>query len=223
VKRTVLSWSGGKDAAYALAEMQRTEDVAVEGLLTTIAADTNRSSMHGVRRELYERQAEAIGLSIEFVELPPETTNEAYERAMATVVENYADQGIERIAFADLLLDDVRAYREEQLSDSALDGYWPLWGRDTTALAADFAERFAATVVSADGELLDASFVGRVFDSQFLAELPEAVDPCGENGEFHTFVWDGPVFDEPVNVATGETVTRPVGDGEFHYRELLAE
>lgn len=219
--RTVLSWSGGKDAAVALAEMRRAEDVHVEGLLTTIGTETNRSSMHGVRRELYERQAAAVGLPVEFVELPADATNEAYERAMAAVIEGYAERGIERIAFADLLLDDVRAYREKQLSDSALDGYWPLWGRDTAALAADFAERFEATVVSVDGEPLDPSFAGRAFDAQFLADLPDEVDPCGENGEFHTFVWDGPIFEKPVSVTTGETVTRPVGDGEFHYCELL--
>jgi uncharacterized protein (TIGR00290 family) len=219
--RTVLSWSGGKDAAYALAEMRRDEDIAVEGLLTTIAADTNRSSMHGVRRELYERQAEAVGLPIEFVTLPFEATNEAYERAMAAVIDSYAERGIERIAFADLLLDDVRAYREEQLSGSDLAGYWPLWGRDTASLAADFAEDFEATVVSADDKLLDPSFAGRTFDSEFLADLPDGVDPCGENGEFHTFVWGGPIFEGPVDVTTGETVTRPVGDGDFHYCELL--
>lgn len=219
--RTVLSWSGGKDAAYALAEMRRADSVMVEGLLTTVAADTGRSSMHGVRRGLYERQAAALGLPIEFVELPADATNEAYERVMAAVIESYANRGIDRIAFADLLLDDVRAYREEQLSATDIDGYWPLWRRDTTALAADFADRFAATVVSVDGDLFDRSFAGRAFDAKFLADLPDEMDPCGENGEFHTFVWDGPVFDEPVKVVTGETVTRPVGDGEFHYCELL--
>ncbi len=220
--RTVLSWSGGKDAAYALAEMSREADVTVEGLLTTIGADTNRSSMHGVRRELYERQAAAMGIPIEFVELPAETTNETYERTMAAVIDEYANRGIERIAFADLHLDDVRAYREERLSGSALDGYWPLWGRDTAALAADFIERFSATVACVDGDVLDRSFAGRAFDAEFLAGLPEAVDSCGENGEFHTFVWDGPPFDGPVGIERGGTVTRAVGDGEFHYCDLLA-
>ncbi|WP_049998057.1 Dph6-related ATP pyrophosphatase [Halococcus sediminicola] len=219
--RTVLSWSGGKDAAYALAEMRRADSVTVKGLLTTVAADTGRSSMHGVRRELYERQAAALDLPIEFVELPTEPTNEAYERVMAAAIESYATRGIDRIAFADLLLDDVRAYREARLSDTDLDGYWPLWGRDTTTLAADFVERFAATVVSVDGDLFDRSFAGRAFDAEFLADLPEVVDPCGENGEFHTFVWDGPIFEDGMQVRTGETVTRAVGDGEFHYCELV--
>lgn len=218
---TVLSWSGGKDATYALDEMRRADSVTVDGLLTTIAADTERSSMHGVRRELYERQAAAVGLPIEFVTLPTQATNETYERAMAGAIEEYATRGIDSIAFADLLLEDVRAYREEQLIDTNLDGYWPLWRRDTASLAADFAERFDATVVSVDGDLFDPSFAGRAFDAEFLAALPDEVDPCGENGEFHTFVWDGPVFEERVDVTTGETVTRPVGDGEFHYCELL--
>lgn len=220
--RTVVSWSGGKDAAYALAELQQANEVHIEELLTTVGADTGRSSMHGVRRELYDRQAKAIGLPIEFVELPAEATNEAYERAMAAVIEDYANRGIERITFADLHLDDVRAYREQRLSGSGVDGYWPLWGRDTAVLAADFVERFAAVVVAVDGDVLDASFAGRAFDEDFLADLPDEADPCGENGEFHTFVWDGPVFDEPVSVRTGETVTRAVGDGEFHYCDLLA-
>jgi uncharacterized protein (TIGR00290 family) len=220
--RTVLSWSGGKDVAYALAEMRRDEDIAVEGLLTTIGTETDRSSMHGVRRELYERQAAAVGLPVEFVELPSETTNEAYEQVMAAVIDEYANRGIERIAFADILLDDVRAYREGQFSGSDLAGHWPLWGRDTAALATEFADRFDATVVCVDGDVLDRSFAGRAFDSAFLADLPGTVDPCGENGEFHTFVWDGPVFDEPADVRTGETVTRPVGDGEFHYCELVS-
>jgi uncharacterized protein (TIGR00290 family) len=218
--RTALSWSGGKDAAYALAEMQQSSEVEIEGLLTTVAADTQRSSMHGVRRELYDRQAEAIGLPIEFVSLPSEATNEAYKRVMAEVIEGYANRGIEHIAFADLYLDDVRAYREEQLAGSDVDGYWPLWERDTAALAADFAERFAATVVCVDGDLLDPSFAGRAFDGRFLADLPGEVDPCGENGEFHTFVWDGPLFEKQLNIRTGETVTRAVGDGDFHYCDL---
>jgi uncharacterized protein (TIGR00290 family) len=220
--RTVCSWSGGKDAAYALSELQQSADVAVEELLTTVSAETNRSSMHGVRRELYGRQAEAIGIPIKFVEPPPKPTNETYEEVMAEVMDEYAKRGIERVVFADLLLSDVRAYREERLSETDIGGYWPLWGRNTSTLAADFIETFRATVVCVGGEVLDSSFAGREFDSDFLADLPTEVDPCGENGEFHTFVWDGPVFDSPVNVRTGETVTREVGDGEFHYCDLLA-
>ncbi len=221
MKSALCSWSGGKDAAYALFEVQQSTDVAVEGLLTTVSAETNRSSMHGVRRELYDRQADALGLPIEFVELSPESTNEAYEKAMAEVMEEYANRGIECVVFADLYLTDVRTYREERLSESDIEGYWPLWDRDTSALAADFVETFRATVVCVDGEVFDPSFAGREFDREFLSDLPNGVDPCGENGEFHTFVWDGPIFAHPVTVRTDETVTREVGDGEFHYCDLL--
>lgn len=221
--RAVSSWSGGKDAAFALSVMQQSSDMEVEGLLTTVSTETNRSSMHGVRRELYDRQATALELPIEYVELPTESTNETYEKTMATVMDEYANRGIERIAYADLCLSDVRAYREDRLAERDIDGYWPLWGRDTSALAADFVEKFRATVVCVDGEIFDPSFAGREFDAEFLSALPDEVDPCGENGEFHTFVWDGPVFDYPVDVRIGETVTRTVGEGKFHYCDLLTD
>lgn len=220
--RAVCSWSGGKDAAYALYELQRT-DTRVEELMTTVSAETGRSSMHGVRRELYERQASAVGLPVRFVELPSETSNEGYERTMSDVTEAYASRGIDRIVFADLLLEDVREYREERLSGTDLEGCWPLWGRDTAELAhAVLDAGFRATVVCVDGGLFDPSVAGRPFDEGFLADLPLTVDPCGENGEFHTFVHDGPMFDEPVGIERGETVTRDVGSGEFHYRDLLS-
>ena len=217
----VCSWSGGKDAAYALYEIQAS-DVVVEELMTTISAETGRSSMHGVRPELYERQAKALGLPIRFVELPAEATTETYEETMADLIEQYTNRDIERIVFADLYLEDVRAYREENLSGTDVDGYWPLWGRDTTALAREFIDAgFRATVVCVDDDTLDSSFVGREFDEEFLADLPSVVDPCGENGEFHTFVWDGPPFEESVTIERGRTVTREVGDGVFHYGDLM--
>lgn len=218
----VLSWSGGKDAAYALYEL-RNADVGVRELMTTTSAETGRTSMHGVRPELYDRQAAALGLPIEFVELPVAATNETYEATMAEVIEGYAGRGIERMVFADVRLADVRAYREENLSGSGVEGLWPLWGRDTEALAREFLDAgFRATVVCVDGAALDVSFAGRAFDAEFLRDLPESVDPCGENGEFHTFVWDGPMFERSVDIELGETVTREIGDGEFHYRDLLA-
>ena len=214
--RAVCSWSGGKDAAYALAELD-----GVEELLTTVSSSTNRSTMHGVRRGLYERQADALGLPIEFVTLPHEPTNETYEAVMAEVMDGYVERGFTHVVFADLFLESVRAYREERLAESDLDGCWPIWGRDTSAVAETVAEEYEATVVCVDGEVFDASFAGRTFDAAFLADLPPDVDPCGENGEFHTFVTHGPTFEEPVDVQTGETVTRGVGDGEFHYCDLV--
>jgi uncharacterized protein (TIGR00290 family) len=216
-RTTVLSWSGGKDAAFSLHEL------GVDGvaeLLTTVS-ENGRSSMHGVRRELYEAQAESVGLPIRFVELPEDCSNEEYESHMAAAMVEYESDGIEHVAFADLFLEDVRAYREERLAETAIDGYWPLWGRDTTEQVRVFLDAgFRATVVAVEGSQLDTSFAGREFDEAFLADLPASVDPCGENGEFHTFVWDGPAFDSPVSFEAGKTVTCEVGDSEFHYSDL---
>lgn len=216
----VVAWSGGKDCTLALAELRAESDGIVE-LLTTINDEHGRSTMHGVRRGLHERQAAALGLPINLVSLPPEPDNDTYEAAMVRAFERYRRRGVRRVVFADVFLDDVRRYREDQLDGTDLDGWWPLWGRDTTALAEGFIDRgFEAVVVAADAEVFDASTVGRPFDRPFLRELPADVDPCGEHGEFHTFVRDGPIFDAPVPVEVAETVTRPVGDGEFHYADL---
>ncbi|USZ66956.1 adenine nucleotide alpha hydrolase [Halorussus salilacus] len=219
---TVLSWSGGKDASFALREMHR-EGVEVVELLTTVSAQTGRSSMHGVGRELYERQADALGLPIRFVEIPADASNDEYEAALAEATDEYERRGIDRIAFADLYVEDIRAYRESRLEASDIEGYWPVWGRDTESLAREFADAFEATVVAVEDSALDESFAGRPFDESFLADLPEGVDPCGENGEFHTFVHDGPVFDRPVPVRTGETATVEPrhGDMVVHQCEVL--
>ena len=218
---TVVSWSGGKDAAYALYTLEGTNADVVE-LLTTISEEFDRSSMHGVRRTLYERQAAAIGLPIDCVSLPPEPTNEAYDEVMAEIMEHYRERGVRRVVFGDLCLEDIRAYREDRLSETGVDGHWPIWGRDTTEFAQEFLDAgFEAIVVTVDGERLGESFAGRAYDESFLADLPADVDPAGENGEFHTFVRDGPIFDEPVAVEIGETVARPVGDGEYFFTDLL--
>lgn len=218
--RTVLSWSGGKDAAYALSVLYD-RDVEIVELLTTISEATDRSTMHGVRRPLYRAQAGAIGESLRFVPLPPEPSNETYEAIMNEVLADYRDRGVDRIAFADLYLEDVRTYREDRIDGTGLEAAFPLWGRDTDRLARAFLDAgFRATVVAVDGDRLEQSAVGRPYDRPFLDSLPEGVDSCGENGSFHTFVHDGPIFSEPVPIAVGETVTRPVGDGEFHYCEL---
>lgn len=223
---TVLSWSGGKDAAFALREMQRadeSEDVEVVELLTNVSAETGRSSMHGVHRDLYERQADALGLPIRFAEIPADASNDEYEAAMAEVTAEYERRGIDRLAFADLYLEGIRAYREDRLEPSDVDGYWPIWGRDTEEVVGDFlAAGFAATVVAVEDSALDESFAGRRLDEAFLSDLPDGVDPCGENGEFHTFVHDGPVFDRPVPIRTGETVTKEPrhGDMVIHQCEI---
>ena len=215
-----VSWSGGKDCAVALRELRADPDATVAELLTTVREDVQRSSMHGVRREHHEAQADALGLPLRVVELPAGVDNDDYETRMRETHAAMASDGIERVAFADLFLEDVRAYREANLADAPVDGVWPLWGRDTADLAREFADDFDAVVVCVDDDAVDESFAGRPFDRAFLADLPDGVDPCGENGEFHTFVRDGPGFDERVDVGPTERVTKPVGDGTFHYCEL---
>lgn len=216
--QVVLSWSGGKDAAFALRELQR-DGVEVVELLTTTAATTGRTTMHGVRPELMRRQVDALGYPLRLVELPADASNAAYEDRMAEVTADYADR-VDAVAFADLHLEDVRAYREERLADTTLEGYWPLWGRDTDDLFDAVLEAgFEATVVCANDDL-GLEFAGRRLDEGFRDALPANVDPCGENGEFHTFVSDGPPFDAPVEFERGERVTREVGDEPFHYVDL---
>lgn len=222
--RVVLAWSGGKDAAFALSELRRDPDVEVIEFLTTLSEEYDRSSMHGVRRELYDRQADAAGLPIRYVSIPAGGTNEEYEERMATALTDYRDRGIDAVAFADLYLEDVRAYRQEQLSQVPLDGLFPLWGRDTATLVTEILEAgFRATVVCVDGDVLDESFAGREMDRAFLDDLPDGIDPCGENGEFHTFVHDGRILAEPIAVTPGERVTREIDGHPFHYSDLLPE
>ncbi|WP_232686566.1 ATP-binding protein [Halobacterium zhouii] len=217
---TAVSWSGGKDCAVALRELRDDAEVAVSELLTTVRADVDRSSMHGVRREHHEAQADSLGLPLRVVELPADVENDEYERTMRETLDAMAGDGVASVAFADLFLEDVREYREANVADSPVSGAWPLWGRDTDELAREFAAEFDAVVVCVDDDALDESFVGRPFDREFLADLPESVDPCGEYGEFHTFVRDGPGFEYKVDVEPTDRVTKTVGDGEFHYCEL---
>lgn len=205
----------------ALLDLRRDPAVTVVGCLTTVSATYDRVSMHGIRRSLVEAQADALGLPMDIVVLPPEASNEAYEERMAAALEAFADRGVDAVAFGDLALQDVRAYREEQLADAPVEGRWPVWGRDTATVAEQFLDRgFHATVVCVDGAVLDESFVGRRYDRSLLADLPDGVDPCGENGEFHTFVSDGPVFEHAVSVEAGERVTRTVDGGTFYYIDL---
>jgi uncharacterized protein (TIGR00290 family) len=214
----VLSWSGGKDSALALwvlREESRTPPVA---LLTTVTEEYERVSMHGVRRALLRCQAEAIGLPLVEVAIPPECSNEVYETRLSRAFASARLRGVEEVAFGDLFLEDIRAYRESRLSAAGKRGRFPLWGRDTAELAQRFlASGFRAIVVCVDPNALDSSFAGREYDERLLHDLPAHVDPCGENGEFHTFVYDGPVFGEPIRCRRGEVVER---DG-FVFSELL--
>lgn len=218
VPKALLSWSSGKDAAHALHRLRQQGEVEVVGLLTTVNPAFDRVAMHGVREGLLEAQAEAAGLPLWKVPLPWPCSNEAYEAAMAGACDRAAAEGITVVAFGDLFLEDVRAYREARLAGTGLAPVFPLWGADTAALAGEMvASGLKATLVCIDPAALDAGFAGRAFDAALLAELPPGVDPCGERGEFHTFAWDGPMFAHPVPVAAGEVVTR----NGFVYADLV--
>ena len=218
--RALVAWSSGKDAAYALHEVRREGDVEVVGLLTTVTRAFDRVSIHGVREELVEAQAAALGLPLTEVEIPYPCSNEVYEHAMADVLAAAARQGVTHVVFGDLFLAEVRAYREAQLTLAGLVGVFPLWGRDTASLAREMVTAgLDARLVCVDASRLDRSFAGRRFDHDLLSALPPAIDPCGENGEFHTFVADGPMFDRPVPVQSGVVVER---DG-FVFADLVAQ
>ncbi len=209
LQSVLLSWSGGKDSCLALRELQRTPDIRVAALLTTMTRDFDRISMHGVRRILLERQAASLGLPLHQVPISKGATNEEYETAMGEAFAACRDRGIATVAFGDLFLADIRAYRQRLLARHDMVGLYPLWGRDTGKLIREFiALGFKTAVVCVDPAKLDPSFVGRVIDDEFVADLPPHVDPCGENGEFHTFVFDGPIFAEPIDVSFGEIVCR---------------
>jgi uncharacterized protein (TIGR00290 family) len=203
-----LSWSGGKDSALALWTLCRAQRQP-EALITTVTEIYERISMHGVPRELLARQAQALGIPLVEVVIPPACLNEVYEARMAEAFAREPLAGVEAVASGDLFLEDVRAYREQRLAAGGKRGLFPLWGRDTTALAEEFLEAgFEATLVCVDPRALDPRFAGRRYDARLLADLPPGVDPCGENGEFHTFVSAGPIFAEPIACERGEIVER---------------
>jgi uncharacterized protein (TIGR00290 family) len=209
MKRILLSWSSGKDSAWSLHVMRKNREHEILGLLTTFNEAANRVAMHAVRRELVERQAAATGLPLWPVYLPWPCSNEQYERLMAEACKKAISNGIEGIAFGDLFLGDVRAYREKQLKGTALEPIFPLWGQPTHELARGMiASGLRAKLTCVDTNQLDAEFIGREFDEQLLAALPAGVDPCGEKGEFHSFVYAGPMFDLEIPVVVGETVVR---------------
>ena len=216
-KKCLLSWSSGKDSAWALHALRRA-DVPVAGLLTTINQAFDRVAMHAVRRSLLDAQARSIGIPLWPVPLPWPCSNQDYERIMGDVCRQAKTQGIESMAFGDLYLPDVRAYRERQLQGSGLTPLFPLWGLPTDALAREMlAGGLQARITCVDPKVLPPTFAGREFDQALLADLPAGVDPCGEKGEFHTFAYDGPMFREPIPISSGEVVLR---DG-FVFADLL--
>ena len=207
--KTLLSWSTGKDSAWSLYVLRRTPGIEVAGLFTTVNAAFDRVAMHAVRRALLEAQAAAAGLSLHVIEIPWPCPNEAYEARMGAFVAEQKAQGAEAMAFGDLFLEDIRAYRESKLAGSGIEPLFPLWGRDTAALAEEMiAGGLKAHLTCVDPRKLPAHFAGRAFDRALLAELPAGVDPCGENGEFHTCVSAGPMFAGPIAVRAGTVETR---------------
>jgi uncharacterized protein (TIGR00290 family) len=207
--KAFISWSSGKDSAFALLEAHRLGLAEVVGVLTTVNEVHDRVAMHGVRNVLLDRQVAALGLPSMKVFLPSPCSNEVYEARMAAAVERIKADGVRHMVFGDLFLEDIRTYREARLAAAGMTGIFPLWQRDTHALARDMiARRCIAHLVSVDPRKLDRSFAGRRFDHELLAALPPGVDPCGENGEFHTFVSSGPMFSAPIAVSVGQVVER---------------
>lgn len=222
-KPLVLSYSGGKDSSLALFKLKTSPEWSSEWeakrLLTTANSMYNRSSMHGVRRELLEKQAESIGLPLDIIWLTPEDGGEGYKVKMRQILETYKSTGLNTIAFGDLYLEEIRTYREEMNASEGMESLFPVWGIPTKEFALEFIEKgFKAIVVCVDTTQLDASFCGRLFDHSFLEDLPEGVDWCAEKGEFHTFCFDGPIFNDPISFELGESVLR---DARFQYIDLL--
>lgn len=216
----LMAWSGGKDSALCVQTLQRDPSLRMHALLTTVTETYNRISMHGVRVRLLEMQAQAIGAPLVQVNIPAGCDNATYEARMETALLDAQRHGVRRCAFGDLFLEDIRAYRERQLARAGMAALFPIWGRDTAQLARQFIrDGFKAVLVCVDPAKLDPEFCGREFDENLLGDLPESVDPCGENGEFHTFVFAGPVFNESIAVHRGELVER---DG-FWYCDILPD
>ena len=218
MKKILLSWSSGKDSAWTLHVLRQRADAEVVGLLTTINTHFERVAMHGTRHALLQAQADAAGTPLWEVPLPWPCSNEIYEQAMATACARAVQQGISAIAFGDLFLEDVRRYREDRLRGTGLEPIFPIWGRNTRELISEMLDAgLRARIVCADPAKLTGDFVGHDLDCDLLTRLPTTVDPCGENGEFHTFAYAGPMFNHPIPIKDGEIVSR---DG-FLYADVL--
>jgi uncharacterized protein (TIGR00290 family) len=229
----LFCWSGGKDSAMALHTLLQQKHFRVVALLTTVTegrvpgfvlanpgSTDDRIAMHGVRRELLQRQAKSIGLPLHEVRIPPQCVNSIYEARMEEALRLFYNQGVRKVAFGDIFLEDLRTYREKNLERIGMTALFPIWKRDTRELIRFFhQQRFRAVAACIDSKILDASFAGRELDESFFRDLAPNVDPCGENGEFHTFVFDGPIFQSPIPIRTGEIVNR---DG-FVFCDLLPE
>ncbi|MBD3195241.1 MAG: diphthine--ammonia ligase [Candidatus Lokiarchaeota archaeon] len=219
--RSVLSWSGGKDSAFALYRIKEKPEMQIVSLLTNLTKKYNRVSMHGIRKELLEKQAKMMDINLDLILISESCTNEEYDNKMRNKMTDYKKNGIHSIIFGDLYLEDIRNYREINLEKVDMNAIFPLWGINTTKLAREFINSgFKAILTCVDSHFLDKKFVGRDFDEALLEELPDNIDPCGENGEFHTFVYDAPFFSKPIRVNRGEVVLR---DDRFWFIDLIIE
>ena len=218
-EKALFAWSGGKDSAMALYEIERAGNYEISALLTTLTEGYDRISIHGVRRSLLEQQAASLGSFLEKVFIPINSSNEIYETRMNEKLAEYAGKEITSVIYGDIFLEDLRKYREENLAEMNLKGVFPLWMNNTRELAERFIGLgFKAVVTCVDSFSINKKFAGREYDEKFLKDLPSNIDPCGENGEFHTFVYDGPVLRKPVNFKAGEITLR---EGRFYFCDLL--
>lgn len=209
VKKTMLSWSSGKDSAWSLHALREDPETAVDGLFCTINQKFDRVAMHAVRVSLLQQQADSVGLPIQLIPIPYPCSNAEYAKIMGAFVEREAARGVEAFAFGDLFLEDIREYREKSLAGSGIEPIFPIWGIDTRVLSTTMLESgLRAHITCVDPSQLAPEFSGREYDASFLADLPPSADPCGENGEFHSFAFDGPMFGHTINVKVGETTTR---------------
>lgn len=221
MENVLVSWSGGKDSTLALHAILKENSYRIAALLTTVTADYDRISMHGVRRILLERQVASLGFPLEKVFIPKNASNTEYEANMGQLLTRYKEKGITAVVFGDIFLEDLRQYREEKLATLEMKGIFPLWKRDTQELAHSLITLgFHAITTCVDTQTLGQQFVGRVIDERFLSELPPTVDACGENGEYHSFVYDGPIFKKRIAHTPGEIVLR---DNRFCYCDLLPD
>ena len=215
----MLSWSGGKDSTMAAYHLLASHKYEIAALLTTVTEEFGRISMHGVRRELLERQAQSLGIALHMMMIPKDCTNEIYEARMRDTLGHFKAQGITKVAFGDLFLEDVKQYRDEHLGRLGMTGLYPIWMRDTDELVRTFIGLgFKAFLTCVDIEAIDASFAGREIDHALLCDLPETADPCGEYGEYHSFVYAGPIFSQAIDCKPGEVVMRTP---RFNYCDIV--
>jgi uncharacterized protein (TIGR00290 family) len=215
----VMSWSGGKDSTMAAYQLLASQKFEIAALLTTVTEDYDRISMHGVRRGLLERQADSLGLPLHKVMIPKDCSNEIYEARMTEAFSHFKARGVTKIAFGDLFLEDVKQYRDERLARAGMTGVYPIWMRDTDELVRTFIGLgFKAILACVDTQAIAASFAGREIDHSLLRDLPDSADPCGEHGEYHSFVYDGPIFKDPIDCKAGERFMR---SERFNYCDIV--